>query len=85
MIGFLWRSTRGYRLKPWRSPYLRWRIETYWGLEAKQLTARDVRRFTWEHRGELLRFLRWADRMEAETARRGRGGRTWAVAPDQFE
>ena len=26
--------TRGYRLRPWRSPYLRWRIETYWGLHA---------------------------------------------------
>jgi len=90
MIGFLWRaahfwwrSSGGYRLTPWRSPYLRWRIETYWGLEAGQLTSRDVRRFTWEHRGELLRFLRWADRMEA--SRRGQAGRTWAVAPDQYE
>ncbi len=34
MLRFLWRATRGYRLRPWRSPYLRWRIETYWGTPA---------------------------------------------------
>jgi hypothetical protein len=35
MIRMLWRLSRGYRLCPWRSPYLRWRIETYWGLHAE--------------------------------------------------
>ena len=38
MIRILWRLTRGYRLRPWRSPYLRWRIETYWGLHAGEIT-----------------------------------------------
>ena len=37
MISFLWKSTRGYRLRPWDSPYLRWRIETYWGLHAERI------------------------------------------------
>ena len=37
MIGFLWRSAKGYRLTPWRSPYLLWRIETYWGLHADRI------------------------------------------------
>lgn len=63
MIRFLWRSTRGYRLTPWRSPYLLWRIETYWGLHAERITAAEFWRFSWQHRAELLRFLRWADRM----------------------
>lgn len=63
MLRFLWRSTRGYRLTPWRSPYLLWRIETYWGLHADRITAADFCRFSWQHRAELLRFLRWADRM----------------------
>lgn len=63
MIRFLWRSTRGYRLTPWRSPYLLWRIETYWGLHADRITPMEFWRFSWRHRAELLRFLRWADRM----------------------
>src|SRR6266446_6098144 len=28
-LRFLWNATRGNRLRPWRSPYLRWRLETY--------------------------------------------------------
>ena len=38
MLPTLWRLTRGYRLCPWRSPYLRWRIETYCGLHADRIT-----------------------------------------------
>jgi hypothetical protein len=83
MIGALWRLTRGYRLHPWDSPYLRWRIETYWGVEAEGLSPRQVRRFIREHRGELLRFLRWADRMQA--ASRGQHRPPLAVRPDAFE
>ena len=65
MLGAMWRLSRGYRLCPWRSPYLRWRIETYSGLDADRITARDFWRFVWTNRGELTRFLRWADRMES--------------------
>jgi hypothetical protein len=84
MIGFLWRAGKGYRLRPWRSPLLRWRIETYWGLEADRITTRDFLKFTWTHRGELLRFLRWADRME--TSRRATTEtRPWAIAPDESD
>ena len=63
MIGFLWNSTRGYRLRPWRSPYVRWRIETYCGWKAEEIRFRDFWRFVWSSRRELWRFLRWGDRM----------------------
>lgn len=63
MIRFLWRATRGYRLTPWRSPYLHWRMETYWGVPAESIGFATFWRFSWEHRRELLRFLRWAARM----------------------
>ena len=65
MFRILWRLSRGYRLYPWRSPYLRWRIETYWGLHADRIGAADFLRFTWDRRADLMRFLRWAARMEA--------------------
>lgn len=64
MLRFLWRATRGYRFRPWRSPYLRWRMETYWGMHAEEIGFGDFWRFAWRHRGELERFLRWAERME---------------------
>jgi hypothetical protein len=64
MLLFLWRASRGYRLTPWRSPYLLWRIETYWGLHADRISFLAFWRFVWEHRGELYRFLQWAERMQ---------------------
>lgn len=63
MIGLLWEASRGNRLTPWRSEYLRWRIETYWGLHAEQIGFREFWGFVWAHRRELLRYLGWAERM----------------------
>jgi hypothetical protein len=62
MLRILWRLTRGYRLRPWRSPYLRWRIETYWGWHAESITFRQFCNFAWNRRRELLVYLRWAAR-----------------------
>jgi len=64
MFRFLWRATRGHRLTPWKSPYLRWRMETYWGLHADEIGFGQFWRFSWVHRKELLRFLTWVERME---------------------
>ncbi len=63
MLAYLWAASRGYRLCPWRSPYLRWRIETYWGLHAERIGFREFWRFVWERRSDLRRFLHWAERM----------------------
>jgi len=65
MLGAMWRLSKGYRLCPWRSPYLRWRIETYCGLHADGISASAFWGFTWRNRYELIRFLRWADKMDA--------------------
>jgi len=54
------RLTKGYRLKPWKSPYLRWRIETWSGIEADSITPRQFFTFAWENRRDLMRYLRWA-------------------------
>lgn len=61
---FIWNATRGHRLAPWRSPYVRWRIETYSGLHAERLTGGQVLRFCWAERGRLFNFLRWTGEME---------------------
>ena len=54
-------------LMPWRSPLLRWRMETYGVLDqdghllhASDITPARFLRFALTHRGALVRFLRWA-------------------------
>jgi len=54
------RLTKGYRLAPWKSPYLRWRIETWSGIEADSITPRQFIEFVWAHRRDFMRYLRWA-------------------------
>jgi hypothetical protein len=58
-LRFLWNATRGHRLMPWRSEYLKWRIETYSGRKADTIDARFFCLFLWKERGQLLRFLGW--------------------------
>ncbi len=63
MLRLVWQLSRGHRLRPWRSPYLRWRIETYWGMPASSVDFRSFWRFVWQRRSDLARYLRWAARM----------------------
>jgi hypothetical protein len=63
MLTLAWRLTRGYRLQPWKSPYLKWRIETYSGLHAEDIDFRTFVSTSWKYRKEFLRYLRWGARM----------------------
>lgn len=69
-LRFIWNATRGHRLTPWRSPFLRWRVETYSGKHAETLTTADILSFCWRERWELLSFLGWTARMEHEARKR---------------
>ncbi|MGB7549671.1 MAG: hypothetical protein WBM14_18195 [Terracidiphilus sp.] len=69
-LRFIWNATRGHRLTPWRSEYLRWRVETYSGKRAETLTAKDVLGFVWVSRWELLSFLVWTERLDREARKR---------------
>src|SRR5579883_416337 len=64
-LRFLWNATRGHRLRPWRSEYLKWRIETYSGKKAESLQTKEVLHFLWQQKWALLRFLRWTGEMES--------------------
>ena len=69
-LRFIWNATRGHRLTPWRSEYLRWRIETFSGKRAETLKAKDVLGFAWGARWELLSFLVWTEHLDREARRR---------------
>ena len=64
LLRFLWNATRGHHLAPWRSPYLRWRIETYTGVKMKDIVFLEFFEFMWKERAELYRFLEWTAEME---------------------
>lgn len=62
MLRFLWLASKGHRLQPWRSPYLRWRIETYSGLPADRIGLREFCAFMWRERRGLVRYLDWVEK-----------------------
>ncbi len=59
-----------YLLTPWRSPLLRWRMETYGVtgpdgrlLHAEEIGPQQFFQFLHQHRGALAHFLDWASRL----------------------
>lgn len=64
ILRFLWNATRGHRLTPWMSPYLRWRIETYSGVKMNAVGFWSFLGFMWSERIQLFRFLKWTAEME---------------------
>jgi len=67
MAQVAWRLVWPQVLLPWRSPLIRWRIETYGItdasgrlLHAADITPRRFFRFTFQYGHALARFLRWA-------------------------
>lgn len=68
-VRFLWNATRGNRLTPWRSEYLKWRIETYSGMKAETMTTGEIVNFVWREKWNLLRFLHWTNKINAQTRR----------------
>ena len=70
-LRYYWVTAKGYRLQPWKSPYLRWRLETFFGKDAANLDARGTLKLLWRERARLTRFLNWvAARQRAQSARR---------------
>jgi hypothetical protein len=67
-LRYYWITTKGYRFCPWKSPYIQWRLETFFGAEATDLDARKFFRLMWRERERTWRFLEWVK----ETRRRWR-------------
>ena len=65
-----WVGATGYRLRPWASPYLRWRLETFLGREADPAGAGEFFRLLWRHRTQLGRYLEWVAERRAEPRHR---------------
>ena len=68
-LRYYWITSVGYRLQPWKSPYLRWRLETYFGGKAHVDSPGEFFRLLWNERTHLHAFLEWVE--ERRTAQRG--------------
>lgn len=58
-LRYYWITAKGFRLRPWASPYIRWRMETFFGEDAAHLDARKFFRLMWRERARMERFLEW--------------------------
>jgi hypothetical protein len=60
-LRYYWIAAKGYRLRPWRSPYIQWRMETFFGPEAEPLGPGRFFHLLWRERRRLAEFLRWTE------------------------
>jgi len=60
LLSYYWMAARGYRLHPWASPYMRWRLETFLGKEAENLSAAQFMKVLWKYRHQMQNFVDWA-------------------------
>jgi hypothetical protein len=58
-LRYYWITAKGYRLRPWASPYLQWRLETYFGKDAAHLDRAAFLRLMWRERTRMRVFLEW--------------------------
>jgi hypothetical protein len=60
-LRYYWLAAKGHRLRPWRSPYVQWRMETFFGREAEPATARRFCTLLWRERQRMREFFRWTE------------------------
>ena len=58
-LRYYWDTAKGYRLRPWASPYIRWRLETFFGGDMHALAASEFFRLLWRERARFENFLSW--------------------------
>jgi len=67
-LRYYWIISKGHRITPWKSPYIQWRMETFFGHDAGKFFS-----LMWRERARMRRFLGWvADQRERQGALRSR-------------
>jgi hypothetical protein len=64
-LRYYWIISKGHRLSPWKSPYIQWRMETFFGHEAANLSAGQFFRLMWRERVRMEHFLDWVAHQRA--------------------
>lgn len=66
-LRYYWIISKDYRLRPWASPYIQWRLETFFGAEAAHLGAGQFFGLLWRERVRMARFLAWVNERRHDT------------------
>ena len=74
-IHYYWITTKGYRLHPWDSPYVKWRMETFFGVEAESLDRKKFMELMWRERKRMREFLSWVGERRRERDKRRNSAR----------
>ncbi|MBZ5662835.1 MAG: hypothetical protein LAO08_20740 [Acidobacteriia bacterium] len=70
-LRYYWITAKGYRLRPWASPYIRWRLETFFGGDMHALGPGEFIRLLWRERARSGQFFSWlAERWRVQRERR---------------
>lgn len=56
-LRYYWMTAKGYRLRPWASPYIRWRLETFWGGDMHDLGPAQFFGLMWRERTNFVVFF----------------------------
>ena len=69
-LRYYWITAKGYRFRPWASPYIRWRLETFFGGDMRSLGSAEFFRLIWRERKQLSQFIAWvAERWRVQHGR----------------
>lgn len=71
-LRYYWIISKGYRFTPWKSPYIRWRLETFFGPAGAHLNGRQFFALLWRERARMENFIEWV----AVQRRRGSAGQS---------
>lgn len=70
-LRYYWITAKGYRLRPWASPYIRWRVETFYGGDMHALGPGQFFALLWRERARSRQFFAWvAERWRVQDQRR---------------
>jgi hypothetical protein len=70
-LRYYWITAKGFRVRPWASPYIRWRLETFFGGDMHALGPGQFFALLWRERARSRQFLEWiAERWRVQGERR---------------
>lgn len=61
---YYWITTKGYRFCPWRSPYVKWRIQTAFGVDKDKIDFCVFWKLMFIYRKPLWHFCKWVVTMQ---------------------
>ena len=65
-VAYGWTMTAGWKyvFRPWKSPLLRWRLHTVYGVDEKRIDRKLFLKLLYEDREQVWAFAKWVREMK---------------------